>query len=449
VRSTCARHRATVEKHLNDASKKFDEHLRGVAYRNGRGAALFVAGFTAALWPTDLVVFRHMPEMQTTISWLRIAVIGIALAIHLAMRTRLGPRQPTLLLGVGGALVMAAVGWGFGEIGGPDRPWIHLAYPALFFSVLAPVRIWSRTALVCALAVALCAGFLLPHPQYWRDPLTTLSLSFVASLVALVVAVGHLSFRIMRQSFYQSLELERASTELADLNETLESRVHEQTRDLRRLTDHLERARETERTRIARELHDQLGQELTALHLALALSTQRFAKDPKSIQGNLEEMGALLKRTQSTTRNLVTELRPQLLDELGLRAGLEWLIRQTEQRSEVRCSLVADAHLELPPDVSTVAFRIVQEALTNVVRHAQAQSVEVRLVLGSTALELAVSDDGIGPPMDERPGGFGLIGIRERVATRAGRMELRAGTEGGTVLSVTLPLVAPTEEAES
>jgi len=302
--------RITVEKHLNEVSKKFDAHLRSVAFRNGRGAALFLAAFCAALWPTDLLVFRRMPEMQSTINWLRVAVIGTALAVHLIMRTRLGPRFPTLLLGIGGAIVMYAVGWGFGEIGGPDRPWIHLAYPALFFSVLAPVRIGARIALVTALALALCSGFLLPHRQYWHDPLTTLSLSFVASLVALVVAVGHLSFRIMRQSFYQSVELERASTELADLNDTLESRVREQTRDLRRLTDHLERAREDERTRISRELHDQLGQELTALHLALSLSTQRFARDPKSIAGNLEEMTALLKRTQATTRNLVTELRP-------------------------------------------------------------------------------------------------------------------------------------------
>ncbi|MGZ3428827.1 MAG: sensor histidine kinase, partial [Polyangia bacterium] len=317
-----------------------------MAYRNGRGAALFVAGFTAALWPTDLVVFRRMPELQSTISWLRVSVIGIALVIHLAMRTRLGPRMPTLLLGIGGSLIMYTVGWGFGEIGGPERPWIHLAYPALFFSVLAPVRLGARVALVSALAIALCSGFLFPHPQYWHDPLTTLSLSFVASLVALVVAVGHLSFRIMRQSFYQSLELERASTELADLNETLESRVREQTRDLRRLTDHLQRAREDERTRISRELHDQLGQELTALHLALALSAQRFAKDPKSISGNLEEMSALLKRTQATTRNLVTELRPQLLDELGLYAGIEWLIRQTEQRSQLRCTLVSETMAE-------------------------------------------------------------------------------------------------------
>ncbi|MGZ3430135.1 MAG: sensor histidine kinase, partial [Polyangia bacterium] len=102
-----------------------------------------------------------------------------------------------------------------------------------------------------------------------------------------------------------------------------------------------------------------------------------------------------------------------------------------------------------PPDVSTVAFRIVQEALTNVVRHAKAKQVEVRLGVRDAALELSVRDDGIGLPIDERPGGFGLIGIRERVAARAGKMELTARPEGGTVLSVTLPFTAPTEEVES
>jgi signal transduction histidine kinase len=434
---------------LNDATKKFDEHLRAVAYRNGRGAALFVAAFVAVLWPTDLVVFRNMPETQATINWLRVAVISSAILIHLTLRTSLGPRKPTLFLGLGGALIMFAVGWGFGNLGGPDRPYIHLAYSALFFSVLAPVRIVERTILVSGLALALMTGFLAPHPEYFGDPMTTLAISFVASLVALVIAVGHLSFRIMRQSFFQSLELERASTQLSNLNDTLESRVREQTLDLRRLTDHLERAREDERTRISRELHDQLGQELTAMHLALALCQQRFAKDPNTIKSNLEEMRALVQRTQSTARNLVTELRPQLLDELGLSAGIEWLVRQTEQRAPLRCWLVAEGLGGLPPDVSTVAFRIVQEALTNVVRHAKAKTVEITLGVRGERLDIAVSDDGVGLPMGPRKSGFGLIGIRERVATRAGTMEISARAGGGTVLAVSLPLRAPTEEARS
>jgi signal transduction histidine kinase len=434
---------------LSEASRKFDDHLSAVAYRNGRGAALFLAAFVAALWPTDLIVFRGMPEVQTTINWLRLSVITVAILVYLLLRSRIGPRYPNAILCAGGTFMMLFIGWGFGELGGPDQPWIHLTYSALFFSVLAPVRIWQRTLLVGSLTVALCVGFLVPHPQYFGLALTNLMLSFVISLAAIIIAVGHLSFRIMQQSFYQSLELERASTELADLNENLESRVRAQTRDLRRLTDHLERAREDERTRISRELHDQLGQELTALHLALALAQQRFVRDPKSIKVNLEEMTGLLSRTQLTTRNLVTELRPQLLDELGLQAGIEWLIRQTEQRSDVQCQLHTKALAELPPDVSTVAFRIVQEALTNVVRHAKARQVDVTLAVRDNALHLAVSDDGIGLPMEGRPSGFGLIGIRERVATRDGTMELRARPGGGTVLAVTLPLSARNQEARS
>jgi signal transduction histidine kinase len=434
---------------LNEASPEFDEHLRGVAYRNGRGAALFVACFVAALWPTDLVIFRGMPEVQSTINGLRLVLIALSLGTWGLLRTRLGPRHPTLILGVGGSLVMFAVGWGLGQLGGPDRPWIELAFPALFFSVLAPIRIGARWLLVLSLTVALCAGYLVPHPQYWHAPLSRVMLSFCASLAALVVAVGHVSFRILRQSFNQSLALERASAALTDLNETLESRVRAQTRDLRRLTDHLERAREDERTRVARELHDQLGQELTALQLALTLAQHRFGRDPSSIKGNLAELEQLLSRTRTSTRALVTELRPQLLDDLGLQAGIEWLLRQTRERAPLDCALAADGLAAVPADVSTIAFRIVQEALTNVVRHARARRVEVTLAVRAGQLELAVADDGVGLPMQPPPSGFGLIGIRERVATRQGRLELGARPGGGTIVAVTLPLTATPSEAAS
>ncbi|MDB4970373.1 MAG: Sensory box histidine kinase [Myxococcales bacterium] len=431
-----------------DSSRKFDEHLAAVAYRNGRGAALFLAGFTAALWPTDLVIFRGVPDVQSVVNWLRVSVISLSLLIYALMRTRLGPRYPTQILGIGGSLLLFAIGWGFGEIGGPDRPWIHLAYSALFFSVLAPIRVTGRTLLVCSLTVALCLGFLAPHPQYWSHPLTTMMLSFIASLAAIVIAVGHLSFRILRQSFFQSLELENASSQLAGLNDTLETRVQAQTRDLRRLTDHLERAREEERKRIARELHDQLGQELTALNLTLALTQQRFTRDPNCIKGNLADMEALVARTRATARNLVTELRPQLLDDLGLQAGLEWLVRQTEEHAApLKCNLMADALGEVDPDSSTVAFRIVQEALTNVVRHAKAKGVDIALAVRDGELNIAVSDDGIGLPMEPpASSGFGLIGIRERVATRSGTMQLSPRPGGGTTLMVTIPLATTTEE---
>ena len=433
---------------MNQASTKFDDHLRAVAWRNGQGAVLFLAVFVALLWPTDLIFFRAMPEAETAIGWVRLAVIASLLASWLLLRSPLGRRHPMLILGAGGAAAMFAVGWAVGGLAGPEGPWIHDAYPALFFTVPAPLRRRGRIMLVLAMAAALLAGFFGLHPEHCRARAAGLMLSFVGSMCVLVVAVGELAFRMLRQSFDQSLELERTSKQLAELNETLESRVRAQTHDLRRLTEHLEHAREEERSRVARELHDQLGQELTALNLALALTQQRFARDPQCIRGNLGELEALVSRTRATTRQIVTELRPHMLDELGLIAGLEWLARQTEQRSQLRCRLSADAPADLPSDLSTIAFRIVQEALTNVVRHARATEVEVTMAVRGGQLAIAVSDDGVGLPATPPPSGFGLIGMRERLATRAGRLELRARPGGGTTLAVTLPL-NPVEEARS
>jgi len=444
---------------LNQASKKFqpalpaaetalDEFLRGVVHRNARAAALFLACFSGVLWPTDALIFRAMPEVMRTLAWQRAIVVAVLFAAWVLLGTKVGKRRPALTLSLGGTLILFFVGYGMGELGGAQRPWIHLAYPALFFSVLAPVRLRERALLVGCLAVALCTGFLLPHPQHWGDPMVRVMLSFVLSLAAMVVAVGHLAYRILRQSFYQSIELKSLSRDLAELNGTLEQRVQEQTRDLRRLTDHLVRAREEERTKISRELHDELGQELTALGLTLALTRQRFGRDPQCIGSNLDELDALLQRTRSTTRALVTELRPRMLDELGLAAALEWLARQTEERAGISCRLDVDAPATLPHDTSVVAFRIVQEALTNVVRHARAQKAEVTVRAQNGQLTLTVSDDGVGLPEPRGESGFGLIGIRERVTTLSGRLEVESRPGAGTRLRVTLPLPAPSQHRE-
>jgi signal transduction histidine kinase len=433
---------------LSEATRKFDpaaaldEHLRAVAYRNGGGATLFLAAFTAVLWPSDLLVFQGMDDVQEATAWARVVIIGVLLAAYATMRSRLGPRHPTLILATGGALIMLGIGWCLGKLGGADKPWIHLSYAAMFMTVLAPTPLRPRILLVFAMTTALIAGFLVPHPEHLDDPLLRMMLSFVISVSVLAVAVGHLSFRILRQSFYQQLALD-------ELNETLESRVRAQTADLRRLTDHLERAREEERTRIARELHDELGQELTALHLSLDLTRQRFQRDAQCIGGNLSELETLLQRTRKTTRAIVTELRPRMLDEMGLPAALEWLARQTEERSGVRCALNAQGLEGLPLDTSTVAFRIVQEALTNVARHAHAHRAEVTVSAAKGWLALTVSDDGVGMPENLTPSGFGLIGIRERVTTLAGKLELASRPGGGTKLTVRLPLPAARMEVAS
>ncbi len=422
-----------------DDEVALDEHLAAVAYRYGGGAALFLAAFVGALWPTDWFVFRGMAEVQNAVGGLRLAIIAASAASFALLNTTIGLRRPMMILGGAGSLILFAIGWFLARLGTPEQPWVHMAYPALFFSVLAPVRLPVRALLVFMLTISLCTGFLASFPLHFHTPLIGVVISFVLSMAVMVVAVGHLSFRIVRQSFYQSRALERATRELAETNETLEQRVRTQTTDLRRLADHLERAREEERTRIARELHDELGQQLTAINLSLALARQRCGTDPQRVASNLMDLEGLLSRTHATVRQLVTELRPLPVDELGLQASIERLGRQAQEVGQFKVNVVSSGLETVSPDIGAIAFRVVQEALTNVTRHARAQHAEVTAAVQDGELAVTISDDGVGLPTP-RPQGFGLLGIRERVAMLTGRFELRARSGGGTTLAVNLPL---------
>ncbi len=202
----------------------------------------------------------------------------------------------------------------------------------------------------------------------------------------------------------------------------------------------LEAAREAERRHIARELHDELGQLLTALKLDLGRLQSHLT--PELVR-QTEPMSELLDHTIKTVRRLATELRPQILDDLGLRAGLEWLIQQACQRAGLRHDLSWGlADLDLNDDARSALFRICQEALNNVVRHAQAQRVTIQLdTEPRRRLLLRVKDDGIGfvPSESNRPG-LGLLGIQERINLLGGTLDIESKPGGGTRILVSAPL---------
>lgn len=201
----------------------------------------------------------------------------------------------------------------------------------------------------------------------------------------------------------------------------------------------LESARESERRHIARELHDELGQLLTALKLDLDRLEQHL---PQPLRHQAEGMSQLLQHTIATVRRLATELRPQILDDLGLRAGLEWLVQQTCQR----CALSYEFRWQLgdaplTDDAKSAFFRISQEALHNVLRHAQASKVILCLEQDGDCLRLTVEDNGIG--LTALPGTgdcLGVLGIRERAALLGGTCEIHSPPGRGTRLSVQAPL---------
>jgi PAS domain S-box-containing protein len=206
--------------------------------------------------------------------------------------------------------------------------------------------------------------------------------------------------------------------------------------ELARLASYLQDLRERERKSIAREIHDELGAVLTSLKMDLSLARQ----DPEPAFSRAQK---LVDQAIVMVRRIAYDLRPQILDDLGLVPAIEWLVSEFQKRSRIRCRLdVPPVEIEVPADVATALFRIVQEALTNVARHSQASSVGIAIVRTGEDLEVSVSDNGIGISEAKiaATGSFGLIGIQERAAHFGGRVAIKGLPERGTTVSVSIPL---------
>lgn len=217
---------------------------------------------------------------------------------------------------------------------------------------------------------------------------------------------------------------------------------------LRALAAHLQSIREEERKRIAREVHDELGQMLTALKMDLAWMEKRLngvvdAAVRQPLEGRARSMCELLAEMVKTVRRISSELRPGVLDDLGLVSAMEWQAREWEGRTGIKCGVISTLNeTAVSPEQGTALFRIFQESLTNVARHAQATSVTARLGLDQDWLVLEMQDDGRGitPEEQRRARSFGLLGMKERAALLGGELVVE-GTPGvGTRVRVRVPL---------
>jgi signal transduction histidine kinase len=202
-----------------------------------------------------------------------------------------------------------------------------------------------------------------------------------------------------------------------------------------------EAAREEERKYIARELHDELGQLLSALRLEVSVVRLRFGQSNPAIGERTASMLALVDSIIRLQRDLVSSLRPAVLD-LGIGPALEWLVGEFTERSGVICRLqLSEALVALDADQTTMVFRIVQESLTNVARHARASRVDVALQRRPDGYLLTVQDDGKGFDLlaARNPKSLGLIGLHERAQMLGGRLDLRSGANAGVTIAVAFP----------
>lgn len=216
--------------------------------------------------------------------------------------------------------------------------------------------------------------------------------------------------------------------------------------ELRALAARIQTAREEERTRIAREIHDELGQVLTTLKLDLAWIEHRL---PRSNSGAFRlgesSITERVDKTMEIVRRIASELRPSVLDALGLEAAIDCLVQESAKRTGISATLRADTLPWLPDEVESHVFRIIQEALTNVTRHANASRVDVTVRHEGAMIALEVADDGIGI-MPQLVGGvrsLGLVGMRERAVACGGTFKVRGEAGRGTAIIVQIPVVAP------
>ena len=242
------------------------------------------------------------------------------------------------------------------------------------------------------------------------------------------------------------------TADLAQTNEALHREVAERRRieeNLRALSAHLQQVREAERTRIAREIHDDLGQMLTALMMDLAWLEDRVTK-PREIATRsqlaekVEQMSKLVGKTMDTVRTIAAELRPGVLDELGLKAAIEWQCADFHKHTGIKCHLLTELEeVALDRASSTAVFRILQESLTNVLRHAKATAVMLELDVQADNLVLKIQDNGRGIMEAEMtdPRSLGILGMRERAGMVGGTVDITGADGEGTRVTVRVPLV--------
>jgi signal transduction histidine kinase len=278
-----------------------------------------------------------------------------------------------------------------------------------------------------------------------NDEIGTLANSFNKMAEDLGTHRKHLEVLVEARTAALLTTNEQLQQEIAERART-EEKLQRSRRQLRDLATHLQYIREEERIQIAREIHDELGQALTALKMDVHWLGQRLSPGQKASAGKIKSMSGLIDTTVQAVRRISSELRPKLLDDLGLSAAMEWQANEFKARSGIICQITSEPEDIILDQVrSTAFFRIFQETLTNIIRHSQATKVEVVLRQLPDRVELSVQDNGQGITAEEiiESRSLGIIGMRERALSLGGELHITGIRQRGTLVQVSIPLSKP------
>jgi signal transduction histidine kinase len=234
------------------------------------------------------------------------------------------------------------------------------------------------------------------------------------------------------------------SLRMREKNKLAEKEIKESKDRLHNLAAHLQSIKEEERSAVAREIHDELGQMLTVLKLNLSQKLRQSMDSDPSFSATLGEDIEMIDAIIQSVKRICTELRPSLLDHLGLGPAIEWQSEEFQKRSGIECSVTLDPeNISVGPEMAIALFRILQESLTNVIKHAKATKVNVALTKRDNSIVLEIVDNGIGITQEQlaKTGSFGILGMRERVYPWKGTVSIVSGINKGAKIIVLIPEV--------
>lgn len=239
-----------------------------------------------------------------------------------------------------------------------------------------------------------------------------------------------------KQKVVRNTELLKVSSD--ELKKSLEQ--------LHNLAKYTEKAREYERKSIARELHDDLGQALTAVKIDLGII--RHSVQEENVLSKIDKLSTLVGDTIKTVQRLTSQLRPEIIDDLGLEAAIDWYAKEFGSRNAIEIRLDIEPEIPISPDNSITLFRIMQESLTNIARHSCASCIEIKLSRLENAINFRIADNGVGMPEAKRNSkkSFGLIGMHERAITLGGTFEINSESGKGTVVNLNFPVQLPVSD---
>jgi signal transduction histidine kinase len=231
---------------------------------------------------------------------------------------------------------------------------------------------------------------------------------------------------------------------LVDITEQkrAEKELLESHTQLRNLASYLQKIREEERKYIAREIHDELGQLVTGLKMDISITRKKIEKQAPELGDKLVNIMEITDEIIHTVRRIASELRPSILDDIGLDAALEWQANEFEKRTNIQCKFLNKAqNIDVSMDIKSNLFRIFQESLTNIIRHANATAVNSSLISIENTLIFTIIDNGDGFNTDIASRTFGLLGMKERVIMINGIFDLESEAGKGTKIVIKVPLV--------